>query len=470
MSPIRTTPNSRPRSVSTAWSLLLVALAVVFLSGASPALAQDSRAQEDPPSLAQGDGPVTLVLEGGQRALLRLAFPELGRGELPNAAARDAALELEATLRSDLERAGIFRIMTPLELQALELSGDLSRDMERYRSLGNELLLTGELVGEPGKIRFEGAIYDLGSRQLVLGKRYRGDFRVARRIAHTFADEIVSYFTGQPGIALTSIAFHSDRTGDKEIFVMDYDGENVRQVTGHRSVSLFPTWSPDGAGLAYVSYLGDSPGIYYADLASGRKRPLVTDGRLNSSPAYSADGRSLAFTRSLTGNAEIFRSGSDGSGVTQLTRSRALESSPAWSPTGAEIAFTSSRTGRPAIWVMDPEGTNLQRISSTGNYEDGATWSPDGTKIAYASRIRGVFQIVVTDRTTLQSQVITSGPGDKESPSYSPDGRHLVYTRSDATGSGKRTQVWIMNADGGDPLQLTREGNNFSPVWSPYPG
>ncbi len=89
----------------------------------------------------------------------------------------------------------------------------------------------------------------------MLGKRYRGDPSIARRIAHTFADEIILYFSGRQGLALTSIAFAADRSGFKEIYLMDADGANQRPITAHKSISMSPEWNPNGREIAYISLL-----------------------------------------------------------------------------------------------------------------------------------------------------------------------------------------------------------------------
>ena len=444
-------------------------LSLLAVFGTALAAAVAAFAQAPPEGSApSGEEGVTIVLEEGQRPLLRLAFPELERiGNLSRAGA-EAADELEETVRNDLETARIFEIQGPWAFTVLELTGDEARDRELYRSLGNELLLLGEISEQAGKVLFEGRVVDLASGQLVLGKRYRGELEVARRIAHTFADEVILYFTGKRGLGLTTLAFHSDRSGDKEVFLMDWDGANERQITAHRSVSLFPTWNADDSGVAYVSYLDGSPAIYIADLATGRKRPVVTGGSFNTSPTFSPDGRRMAFARSVDGNTEIFVAAADGSSPRRLTYTGAIDTNPAWSPSGNEIAFTSSRSGRPDVWVVDPEGTNLQRISTGGEYNDGAAWSPDGTRIAYATRRGGVFQIAVTDRITLQTTVITSGAGNKEAPTFSPDGRKIAYSHSFPSRQGTQTQIWVMDADGRNPQQLTTQGNNFSPDWSGY--
>src|SRR4029453_507326 len=174
------------------------------------------------------------------------------------------------------------------------------------RALGNEVLLLGEVYEEGGRLALEGRVFDLKSGQSILGKRYRGGFDLTRRMAHSYADEVVLYFTARRGIALTSLAFYSDRSGNKEIYLMDYDGSDQRPVTAHKSISMSPAWSPTGDAIAYVAFFNGNPGIYMVDLTNGLKKGMVTDGSLNSSPCFSPDGKRIAFARSLGGNIEIF--------------------------------------------------------------------------------------------------------------------------------------------------------------------
>src|SRR5204862_4962000 len=123
------------------------------------------------------------VLQGNQRPLLKLAFPALSGTAQVSAAAAAAAREIEQTLRDDLDASRIFAIQGPAELGVLTLTGDAAKDAEQYLSLGNEVLLAGEIKEEDGKVALEGRILDLKSGQSILGKRYRGEPGVARRIA-----------------------------------------------------------------------------------------------------------------------------------------------------------------------------------------------------------------------------------------------------------------------------------------------
>ena len=443
---------------AAALSCLLLVLAGPARLGAAPQGQDDSKPD------------IVVTLSGEQRPLVRLAIPAAGITGMATAEGADAARQIETTVRADLESSRIFVIQGATELAVLELTGDDARDRELYRSLGNEVVLKMDLRQEGQRMALEGRVVDLESGQTVLGKRYRGEYSLARRIAHTLADEIVQYFSQQPGIALSTIAFVSDRQApyeEKEIYLMDYDGWNQRPITAHRSLSLAPDWSPDGQLLAYVTWVRGTPGIFVADFERrGEKRALVTDGTLNSSPSFAPDGRRFALTRATGRSSEIYVADVQGGGMRQLTYSPGIDTSPAWSPSGREIAFTSSRSGSPQIYVMDSEGANLRRISTQGSYNDGAAWSPDGTRLVYASRRNGTFNIAVTDLVTLETSLITAGRSNDESPVYSPDGRKIAFASSRSYSRRRETQVYVVDIDGANLKQLTSEGNNYAPAWS----
>lgn len=415
----------------------------------------------------EDDADLFLVLDPNQRAQFRLAYPAADGAAGLSADAGAAAREFEETLRSDLEGSGIFLVQGPEQLAVLSLTGDQATDAQLYQSLGNELLLDTKISIEGERLVVEGRVTQLQGRRFVLGKRYRGSFSVARRMAHTFADEIIRHFTARPGLSLTSIAFSSDRDGSnrREIYVMDYDGWNQRPLTAHQTISLSPSWSPDQAYLAYVSYLDGDPGVYSVELKTGAKKPIITSSTLDISPSFSPDGRKIVFSRSVgRGNSEIFTCDRDGGNLEQLTRSSGIDTNPAWSPDGREIAFTSSRGGSPQIYVMSADGSNLRRVTFEGDYNDGADWDPKGTRLVHATRRGNRFDLAITDLVTLESKALKKSAGSHESPSFSPDGRKIVY----ASTRGGTTQVYVLDLAGGTETQLTRTGDNRNPSWSGF--
>ncbi|MDP9120182.1 MAG: hypothetical protein M3O15_02255, partial [Acidobacteriota bacterium] len=202
-----------------------------------PAAGAPAERQAPPGAAPKSEGHVTIEIGRGQRPLIRLAVPAFHTGALPGAAGA-AARELEETLYNDLDVSGYFQLQGPEQLKTIAVSGDPQRDVATFRAQGNEILLLGDLRAEADRLVFEGRLFDLGSGQAIVAKRYRGELSVVRRMAHTFADEVVRYLTSFPGIALSTLAFTSDRTGHKEIFLMDYDGKNQRRLTGHHSTSM----------------------------------------------------------------------------------------------------------------------------------------------------------------------------------------------------------------------------------------
>ncbi|HVT17344.1 MAG TPA: Tol-Pal system beta propeller repeat protein TolB [Thermoanaerobaculia bacterium] len=456
----------RPRAAILLPILAGLLLAGLILPGLLSSSSAQARQAAQPPGGAPQPTPptppnVVIEISHGQHPKIKLAIPSFRAGAL-GGDLQPASRELEGTVRADLDFSGYFDILGAEAFRQVVISGDLQRDLPAIATQGSEVALFGDMRAEGDKLVFEGRLFDVGSGKTIIAKRYRGPASVARRMAHTFADEVVRYLTGTPGIALSSIAFTSDRTGFKEIFVMDYDGHNQRRITGHRSISMSPAWSPSGDALAYTSFLGGSPGIYLADLATGQKKPLVTSGSLNITPSFSPDGNQITFARSVEGNVEIFTADRKGGRLRRLTTSPAIDTNPAWSPKGGEIAFTSNRAGNPHIYLMDVEGTNQRRITFDGTYNDGAAWSPGGDRIAFTSRRDGVFQIAVVDVASLETKVLTSG-GESESPAFSPDGRKIVFTSR----RGGSKQLFVMDAkDGGNLRPLTDAGNNDMADWS----
>ena len=449
--------------------LLSPALLVCGLLAAGPLGAQTPPTAE-PTGAAAGQNLPTdtplLVIEKAGRAQVRLAFPKVDADKALVGDFQQAAREIEQTLREDLAYTGIFNIQGPAELAVLSLNGDRQHDFEQWNSLGNEVVLLATIQRENDRLTLDGWVYDLPSRQSVLGKRYRGTPDQARQLAHYLSDALYYQFTGRQGIALTTIAFQSDRDGGQELFLMDYDGHNQRRISGHKSTSGYSDWSPTGDAIAYMSYFSGTPGIYYVDLASGNKVPVYREGVLNISPSFSPDGQHIAFASAgPESNIDIYVCERNCRTPVRLTTSSAIDTNPAWSPDGKQIAFTSSRSGKPQIFLMDADGQNTRRISFDGEYNEGASWRPDGQQIAYATRRGNRFDIAVTSLVDLQTRALTSGTdASYEEPSFAPDGQRIAFTSR----RGKQSQIFVMNLDGKEWRQLTHDGNSSSPDWSPY--
>jgi TolB protein len=256
--------------------------------------------------------------------------------------------------------------------------------------------------------------------EVVLSKTYSGSARVA---AHRFADDIVETLTGHKGIASTTIAFISNRTGRKEVYLADYDGANGRQITHDNGLSVSPALSPDGRKLAYTGYQAGYADIYVIDLASGSRVRLVKFPGTNSGARFAPGGGRLACSVSKDGNPEIYVVGLGG-GASRITRGRGAKSCPTWSPDGGEIIYACDETGTPQLFRVSSSGGYGRQIPTGFGYCSEPSWSPDGQRLAFNVRSGGGFSVAVLDLSGGGARIVGQG----ENPVWGADSRHLIYS------------------------------------------
>lgn len=382
----------------------------------------------------------------------------------------------DSTLYNDLASAGIFDMVSKsLAPQAMPGSPqEFVADQWSGAPASAAMVAFGALSATNGRLAVYGWLTDArtaGSTP-VLAKLYNeaASEEMARTVAHRFADEIIYRLGGAiNGIAETKIYFVSNRTGSKEIWVMDYDGANQHAVTHLGSISISPRISPDNSRIAFASLGGDGWAIRMFSLDLNRlvSFPGGSAGGSNQSPAWSADGLQIAFSSARGGHPDIWISDVSGSSAHSVS-SFGSDVSPVWNPrTGNQLAFVSGRTGEPQIYIMDKDGANVQRMTDSG-YAISPSWAPNGGLLAFCwNRKYGpgdpggqdVYIMDIASKNWLQA---THEAGNNDFPSWSPDGRHLVFQRQ----IGHRTQIWTMLADGTGQQQLTFSGDNSMPNWS----
>ena len=383
----------------------------------------------------------------------------------------------DATLYSDLANAGIFDLVSKSMIPQATPGSPQEISLPQWSAAPSNATMVafGALSATNGRLAVYGWLFDAHNtaNPQVLGKQYNeaASQDMARTVAHRFADEIILRLGGGiNGIAETKIFFVSSRSGSKEIWEMDYDGQNEHAITHLGSISLSPRVSPDNSRLAFASLgsAGWAVRMYSLELSRVVSFPAGTADGSNQSPAWSGDGTKIAFSSSRSGDPEIWIADASGANLHRITTFRGPDVSPTWNPrTNAQLAWVSGRTGLPQIYTMDQDGANIQRMTD-GGYAISPSWSPSGQFLTfswnrkYGPGAPGGQDIYVMDIASKRWLQLTHEAGSNDFPSWAPDGRHIVFERS----IGGHAQLWSMLADGTDQHQLTHTGNNFMPNWS----
>jgi TolB protein len=407
-------------------------------------------------------------------APIRLAVPDF-KGVTGDPQTAPLNTVFNQTLWNDLDNSGVFEMVSKnfYPLQVPSTPNELKVEAWGNPPPDAAMIAFGNLGVGNGKISVQGWLFDAknaGTPQ-ILGKQYQEDATAdyARLIAHKFADEIIFRLGGGiQGIAETKIYFISTRSGHKEVWAMDYDGEGQHQISHLNTVALSPRVSPDNARVAFSGMTADSWQIMMYSIDLGRMVSFPRFRGDNFSPAWSSDGTKFAFSSSMRdSDAEIYVTDAAGGGLRRMTTNKSADVSPVFNPkTNGQIAWVSGRTGLPQIYIMDADGSNVQQITNQG-YAVSPSWSPNGMLLAFAwfrkygPGAPGAQDIYIMDIASRQFVQLTHDSRRNDFPSWSPDGRHLVF-QSNRTGTD---EIWTMLADGTHQQQITHNGKNSQPNW-----
>jgi tricorn protease len=284
----------------------------------------------------------------------------------------------------------------------------------------------------------------------------------------------------------TTIAFLSARSGDKNVFLMDLGTKESRQLTYHSGSDVrFPRASTDGSVIVYEF----EDGIWLVSTSGGEARRLSIDVPMDllQNPierradksgagelAVSPDGTLAAFivhgdiflTQVMTKDDQDIAS----SRTRQITDTPEREKDISWAPDGTNLLFASDRAGKWDLFTMEPRrdepgwidavAWEVEQLTNSPEDAQNGAYSPDGERIGF---VRGNGTLLVIDADSGGEQELVPNWYMSQFE-WSPDGRWIAYSCPDAA---YNYDVWIVNADGGLPYNVSRHPDgDTTPRWS----
>ncbi|MGI8784388.1 MAG: protein kinase domain-containing protein [Acidobacteriota bacterium] len=276
------------------------------------------------------------------------------------------------------------------------------------------------------------------------------------------------------------IRYQSAREMVIDLRRLQRDSGSGRTVTAGAAIAAPPArqWQRRtrvGVGLAALSVasvilLYWAPWTKQASLLDAVVTQLTDQAGPEVFPSLSPDGKSIVYVSLSSGNWDIYLQRVGGQNPVNLTKdSPATDTQPAFSPDGEYIAFRSSRAGG-GIFIMGATGESVRRLTDFGF---NPVWSPDGKEILcsiastnWSPQTRflvGAGLWIVNAASGQKRQV--QGPEDAVQPSWSPSGSRIAYW---GVVKGGQRDIWTVPAAGGQPIAVTADkALDWNPVWSP---
>ncbi len=265
-------------------------------------------------------------------------------------------------------------------------------------------------------------------------------------------------------LSSTRIAFYSNRDGNYELYLMDYDGSNQIRITNNNAMDAVPSFSPDGRQIAFVSDRNGVSDIYKMRNDGTQTTQITINSGTVGDLAWSPLGDKIVF-REVQSAGEIKSINIDGTNKINLSNNGSEDGHPSWSPDGSKIVFVSHRDANGEIYTMSANGSNVNRLTANNDNDGKPRYSPDGTKIVFVSNRDANLEIYVMNADGSNPTRLTNNTASDYYPYWSPDGSKIIFS-SDIDGD---SEIYVMDNNGANIVQLTNNlFDDKDPWWSNF--
>ncbi len=280
---------------------------------------------------------------------------------------------------------------------------------------------------------------DVAKGTILFDHSYFSDLSSFDWVGNIVVDELMNYVTGTYGPFESKIVFAKGRGKIRDIYICDFNGDNLRRITNWHTMNILPKWI-NNQTISFLSYRYGKPSVFLLNLYKGRVKRLFHASSL-SITAVRYDDNKFAIPFSKNGDVDIFVVNDKGKVLRNLTHSFGIDVSPSFTSDYSKMIFVSNRAGSPQIYEknLNNFGTTM-RITFNGNYNSSPALSPDNKKIAYIAINKGKVYLRVMNIDGTNDKAVMEGY-NIDSPSWSYDSRFVVVT---ADINGKKG-IYIVN-------------------------
>jgi serine/threonine protein kinase len=224
-------------------------------------------------------------------------------------------------------------------------------------------------------------------------------------------------------------------------------------------------WSPDGNTIVFTVAQDEQTDLYRIDFDGTDLRQLTSTPEEEKDPVWNPWGDTITFAAYYEGNWEIYSMPSEGGEPQNISQHPADDWSPAWSPDGRWIAFVSDREGNPDIYLLDLSSGAVTQLTTDKARDLHPIWSPTESRMIFLSDREGAFHLYHVDLLDLQQKsLLVEQVLWEERPTWSPEGDWLAFTQRDSSGA---PQITLFDLEEGQAY--TGPVGCFEPAWRPVP-
>ncbi len=308
-------------------------------------------------------------------------------------------------------------------------------DFDKYYSSGIENIVTAQFNYDIiGNLEIRIRMWDILDRKQTFGKFYSTTPENYRKTANLISDEIYKSITGETLGHFNSQIVYTSETGTfrkriKKISMIDFDGENYRNLTDGSEMVLTPIFSKRRDEIYFLRYFQGRPQIFSLNTKTLRSQKV--GGFRGTTLAPNVNPKTpdrILLTAIVDGNSDIHEFNIAENFAKKLTKSPAIDTTASYSPDGNSLVFVSDREGSQQLYTMNIETLSLTKISNGEGSYSKPMWSPDGRSIAFTKQKNGKFFVGTMNINGRGEKLLTSAYL-VEGARWSPNGRYLIYSK-----------------------------------------